>query len=67
MVEDAHMADESTKPRKLLSIQGFALATGLSERMVKKAIELGEIRVVTFAGRELIPPSEADRVKALTE
>jgi hypothetical protein len=58
------MQQESPTPRKPLTIRAFARETGHSPRQVKKAIKLGEIRIVIFAGKELIPPSEADRIIA---
>ncbi|HEV2900813.1 MAG TPA: hypothetical protein VGX71_23820 [Pseudaminobacter sp.] len=59
-------ADEQ-KPRKPLSKTKFAKKIGQSRRQVDKAIELGEIRTVPFAGKDWIPPSEADRIIELTK
>ena len=50
--------------RRPLTRQGFAEATGYTIRQVNKAVQLGDIRTVLFAGNLWIPASEADRVNA---
>src|SRR5262245_49995327 len=60
--KDTMSTEQQERPRKPYSVKGFARATGHSPRQVRKAIALKEIRTVIFAGNELIPPSEADRI-----
>jgi hypothetical protein len=54
-------------PRKPLSETAFAKAAGQSRRQVRKAIDLGEIRSVIFAGTRVIPASELDRYIKLVD
>ena len=58
------LIEQRKQPRKPLSVKAFPRETGHSPRQVRKAIELGEIRTVKFAGKTLIPPSEADKINA---
>ena len=59
--------NSTPKPRRPLTETAFAKETNLSRRQVRRAIKLGEIRTAIFAGRRLIPASEADRVNETFE
>jgi hypothetical protein len=58
---------KTVRPRKPLTKNAFAAQSGFSRARVDKAIELGELRVVRFGGKDHIPPVELDRVTGVLE
>jgi hypothetical protein len=54
-------------PKILYSPSGAATATGLPVSAVRRAIKLGEVKTVTFAGKDKLPAREVERLKRLGE
>jgi hypothetical protein len=55
------------KPRLLHTASSAATATGLPRSALQRAIALGEIKTVLFAGKDRIPAREIERLKRLAE
>ena len=51
------------RPAKPFTRAGAAEAIGWSRRQIDRAIDLGEIRNFSFAGRLWIPAAEVERLK----
>ena len=62
----ANRISDETRDRRApgpgYSILGAAKESGLPEKRIRRAIELGEIRVIEFGGVKRIPPSEVQRL-----
>jgi len=59
------MSAEPGPIRPGFTIPGFARHFGLTVRQVRRAVKRGDIKTVSFAGLDRIPPAEADRVAGL--
>lgn len=54
-------------PRRPPSPYAASRELGLSWPLFKRAIELGEVKTVTFGGRMFIPTAEMERLRALVK
>jgi len=50
---------------KGLSIPAAALELGMSEYTLRKAVDRGEVKTISFGGLRRIPPSEIERLRAM--
>ncbi|MET0596479.1 MAG: DUF6397 family protein [Mesorhizobium sp.] len=59
--------DQNTVPERPIPEATAARETGWSRRQFHRAIELGEVRTIQFAGRRWVTQSEIARLKDMVQ